>query len=327
MSKVIITGGSGFIGTNLVEHFIKKNDVVLNLDIRTPRNSAHYKYWQEQDLLDATGLNDVINNFSPDILFHLGSRTDLYGSSVSDYPENILGVENLIKAVDGSTSLKRIVFSSSRLVCKIGYEPKNMTDYCPTTAYGQSKVIGENLVHKFSSVIPCPWLIVRPTSIWGPWFDIPYKTFFLTISKGRYYHPRGKRTLKSFGFVYNTIYQLQKLIDADSSSISGETIYLADYPAINVMEMANAIQKELGVKSIRSLDVNLLKLAAILGDLFKLLGWKNPPISSFRLDNLLTDMRYDLNLLERVSGPLPFSMVEGVKITIEWLKKEAILLE
>jgi len=320
--RVIVTGGSGFIGTNLIEHHLDKGDEVLNIDIAPPRNKAHAVYWNQMDLLDAGGLKKTIHAFKPDMVLHMAARTDLDGASLSDYSANTAGVENLIAAIEGLDSLQRVVFASSRLVCRIGYQPSSDQDYCPTTAYGESKVLGEQIVRAAASRIPCPWIIVRPTSIWGPWFDIPYKTFFLTIAKRRYVHPGQAKILKSFGFVGNTVFELQRLLDADAGVISGRTSYLADYPPIDVAEMANKIQRTFGVPAIKSVDIRLLRLAALAGDALKLLGWRNPPLTRFRLQNLLTPMVHDLAFLQATVGVLPYSMPHGVELTVDWLRQQ-----
>lgn len=317
--RVLITGGSGFIGTNLVEHFVVRGDEVLNIDIAAPRNSSHRAFWQVGDMLDHDGLRSSVRDFAPEAIFHMAARTDLDGRSGDDYLANTVGVANLIAAVDGVSSLRRLIFASSRLVCRIGYAPKDEFDYCPTTPYGESKVIGEKLVRDAISDLPCPSLIVRPTSIWGPWFDVPYKTFFLTVARGQYVHPGKVKIFKSFGFIGNTMHELECLMAAPADSVAGKTFYLADYPHIEVGEMANTIQRALGVKPIRTVSVGMLRPAAWAGDCLKVLGWKNPPLSSFRLDNLLTPMVHDLDQLRAVVGVLPYTMEEGVRITADWL--------
>lgn len=318
--RIIITGGSGFIGSNLIDHFVGRRDEVINFDISSPRNTAHNAYWRSGDLLDGEGLRSLVRDFAPEVIFHMAARTDLEGRSVGDYAANTVGVKNLISAVEGLSSLRRIVFASSRLVCRIGYEPKDDFDYCPTTPYGESKVIGEKLVRNAFSCLPCPALIVRPTSIWGPWFDVPYKTFFLSIARGRYVHPGSARILKSFGFVGNTIHELVRLMDAPADAVAGKTLYLADYPPIDVAVMANSIQHALGGAPIKTAPIGILRSAAWAGDFLKMLGWKNPPLTSFRLDNLLTPMVHDLEPLRAVVGGLPYSMDDGVRITVEWLR-------
>jgi nucleoside-diphosphate-sugar epimerase len=318
--RVLITGGSGFIGTNLVEAFASRGDPILNLDIAAPRNPAHHHHWRRCDIRDEAALGAEVRNFAPEAIIHMAARTDLDGHAISDYTANTTGVRNLVEIVTQQPSLRRLVFASSRLVCRIGYQPRHQSDYCPTTAYGESKVEGERIARSACDRLPCPWIIVRPTSIWGPWFDVPYKTFFMSIARGRYVHPGKERILKSFGFVGNTAHQVQRLVDEPLRDLAGTTIYLADHPPIDVGLMAEAIQRQLAARSIRTLPVGMLRVAAAGGDLLKALGWPNPPLTSFRLDNLMTPMVHDLGPVERVAGKLPYSMEEGVAITVAWLR-------
>lgn len=317
--KILITGGSGFIGTNLVESHVQAGDMVINLDSTPPRNEAHQKYWSKVDLLNLSELESAIRKFDPEYIYHMAARTDLDGMSLDSYGANTIGVSNIIRSVNGLENLQRIIFASSRLVCKIGYQPKDELDYCPTTFYGESKVVSENIVRE-SKDLPCTWVIVRPTSIWGPWFDIPYKTFFLTISRGHYVHPGNLTIEKSFGFVGNSIYQLRKLMFAPGEKVRGRTFFLKDYPPINVHEMAEYIRQTMGAKSIITAPIAILRIGAIFGDILKLAGWKNPPLTSFRLNNLLTNMVYDSTELETIVGELPYTMQRGIVETVEWMR-------
>ncbi len=326
MTRVLITGGSGFIGTNLVAHFAGRSDEVRNLDIASPRNATHEKYWYKGDVTDRASLTAFVRDFSPEFIVHMAARTDLDGRSVDAYRANTLGVQNLLAAIEGMPSLQRVIFASSRLVCRIGYQPRDEFDYCPSTRYGESKVIGEKIVRDAASRIPCPWLIVRPTSIWGPWFDVPYKTFFLSIAKRRYVHPGSGQILKSFGFVSNTVHELQCLLDAPGEAVRGKTLYLADWPPVDIAQMANSIQRRLGIPPIKAVNQGVLRAVAWLGDTLKALGWHDPPLTSFRLNNLLTPMVHDLKPLRAIVGELPNTMEMGVSITVDWLRARGELM-
>jgi nucleoside-diphosphate-sugar epimerase len=162
--------------------------------------------------------------------------------------------------------------------------------------------------------------LVRPTSIWGPWFDVPYKTFFLSIARNRYVNVRGQVVDKSFGYVGNTVHEIERLMSAPADRVSGRTFYLADYPPINVGEMAEEIRQRLGAPPLRTVPRAILDPAAKAGDVLKRLGWRNPPLTTFRLDNLVTEMVFDLAPLQEIVGDLPYSMEEGVRLTTDWLR-------
>jgi len=178
----------------------------------------------------------------------------------------------------------RVVIASSRLLCRIGYQPKSDDDYCATTAYGASKIETERLVR---GTVDLPWVLVRPTSIWGPWFDVPYRDFFVSVARRRYVHPAGKRIHKSFGFVGNTAWHLHRLMTAPSAQVLGRTFYLADDPPIEVRDFADRISAALGTRRARNAPLPVLKALARAGDLLERTG-RRAPLTSFRLANLLT---------------------------------------
>lgn len=319
--NIVINGGSGFIGTNLVEYFNAKGWQVLNLDINPPRNTKHQPYWQQVDILNRDQLIEAIRDFSPSVLLHFAARTDLdEKQDLRGYNANMDGVRNIMAAVQATLSIQRTVIASSQLVCKIGYKPKDEQDYCPTTLYGESKVITERIVRE-TGTIGSTWTLVRPTSIWGPWFDVPYKNFFETIQNGYYVHPGGIQAFKGWGFVLNSVFQVDKLIHAPAEKIHQKTFYLADYEPLVLREFANLIQQAMNVRPIISVPYWLLRAVGWGGDLLQKFGWKNPPLTSFRLHNIVTNEVQDLNPLERIAGELPYSVAEGVRLTVDWMNK------
>ena len=317
MNKILVTGGSGFIGTNLIEHYKSIGDKVFNIDVKQPRNIGHVDQWYKVDILDKDKLAIIVKEIEPNIVFHMAARTDLNGLNVDSYDVNTKGIENLISALNEIKTLDFVVFASSMLVCRLGYKPSSEVDYCPNTPYGESKVIGEGLIR--SSNIRFPWVIVRPTSIWGPWFATPYRDFFDMIRKGFYVHPKGVRVRRSYGFIYNSIFQLSRIADRLNDSLVGKTIYLADYQPIELKSWSENIQKSLKVREVKEAPMLLFKVAAKLGDTLKIFGYKNPPMSSFRLNNMLTPMVHDTTPLKKYCGAVPYSINEGVIVTCEWL--------
>ncbi len=321
MKKIVITGGSGFIGTNLIDYLYKKNFQIVNIDTKSPRNPNQIIYWNQLNILDYQELKKKLSEFNPNFICHLAARTDLLGKTLLEYDENINGTRNLIKASKELSSLEKIIFFSSRMVCPIGYQPKSEFDYNPPNKYGESKVLGEKIVREELKKSDCSWIILRPTSIWGPWFDIPYKNFFDLIKSNKYFHPGNKKIEKSFGFIGNSVYQIYSLLKNNDESSNYKTMYLADYCPIDLERMANSIQKEFNSKNIKRAPIIILKLLAIIGDVLKVLGYSNPPLTTFRLNNLLTNMIYESKELRTIASELPYSMEEGISITCKWMIK------
>ncbi len=320
MNKYLITGGSGFIGTSLVEYHLARGDEVMNIDIAPPRNGAHRQAWKNCNILDSVTLDKSIAEFSPNHIYHLAARTDLNGKTRDDYAANIAGVESLIAALRSLPHLQNVIFASSRLVCTIGYQPQGWDDYCPTTAYGASKVEGEKIV-KALPESAWTWSLVRPTSIWGPWFGVPYRNFFDSVRTGLYIHPRAGNIYKSFGFVGNSVHQLVQLMHAPRDLAHRQGFYLGDYEPIEVLSFANLIAKNFNKKNVLTVPMPLLRIPAFIGDNLQKIGM-NFPLTSFRLDNLITPMIHDFDNLKLVVGPLPFSLEEGVRITTDWMKAD-----
>lgn len=317
MSKILITGGSGFIGSNLVEYLISNNHEILNYDVVEPRNKIYFKNWLKGDILNKKFLLSTFKEFKPEYVVHLAARTDLdENKSLLGYNANIEGVQNIVDIVNSMLGVKRTIYASSRMVCKIDYVPKSFDDYCPPNLYGESKVIGEKIIKKIANH---DYVIVRPTSIWGPYFQIPYKTFFDTIRNKSFFIPKNCNPKKSFGFVHNTTYQLEKMLFEPKQNME-QNYYLTDYPALELKNWSDMITFEFHNKKTLEIPMLPLKIVAKIGDGFKFLGWKNPPLTTFRLQNLVANMVYDTNSLEKLCGKLPYTLLDGVKKTTNWMK-------
>ncbi len=323
MRKILVTGGSGFIGTNLVEYYRTLGACVLNIDVEPPRNPSHRGEYRKVDLLDRRELRRVVREFAPTEVVHLAARTDLDESvGIEGYRANTDGVQNMVDVLAEQPTVRRAVLASTKLVCPTDAEVTDTEDYRPDSVYGQSKVIGEQIVRDNASMT-CEWCLVRPTSIWGPWCEIPYGRFFRLIEQGRYFHPGRIDPPRSFGYVGNVIFQLEKLLAAPAEQIHRSVFYLSDYNPFTIRQWADTISLELRDRRVRALPEPLVRLLAWSGDAMKLCGYREPPLSSFRLRNMRADTtRVPLQPTRSVTGPLPYSMPEGVRETVAWLRQE-----
>ena len=318
--RVLVTGGSGFLGTNLVEH-LRQQHAVLNFDAARPIHPGHEEFWAEGDITNASEVYAAYQSFAPEVVFHLAARTDLHGTSLEDYSANTVGVENVINAGRQSSRELRTIYASSRLVFAIDHKPAHTFDYKPSTFYGQSKVISERLILEHGSTAGT-WSIVRPTSIWGPWFGIPYRDFFDTVRAKRYVKIRGFDPYKSYGYVGNAVHELVAFANAEVAEIDRRVFWLTDYPPLKLSEWADLIADDFDVRRPRTVPLSLLRFIAWAGDWAQRAGYQEPPLTSFRLKNLLTEMVYDSSDTSAIVGPLPFSLEQGVQETVRWMKSE-----
>lgn len=325
MNKVIVTGGSGFIGTNCVE-FLLNNGVkdLINIDIKKPSNPKHAAFWRECDILDEKKFRGILEEFRPTHIIHLAAKTGVSENSLKSFTANTDGVRNLVGIAGDLPSLQRVIFTSSLLVCKMGYKPKDDTDYNPSTPYGESKVIGEKIVRAQANP-SYEWVIVRPISVWGPWFNEPYKNFFKAIGQGWYFHIGSGHYKRSLGYVGNTVFQLYKLLQAPKEAVNGKTFYLADDQPLDLYDMAEEVRRVLGARKIASFPKWMAQSAALVGDVLKAAGWKSVPLSSFRLNNIMTEYVFDMTPIMKISGALPYDYRRAVSITIEWMKENGEL--
>jgi nucleoside-diphosphate-sugar epimerase len=243
----------------------------------------------------------------------------LQGEKLADYAANIEGVENVISAINDCGTVVKTVFASSMLVCKVGYIPYNYDEYLPSTIYGESKVISEKII-KNHPCISCGWTIVRPSSIWGPWFGEPYRRFFEIIMNRRYVNINGNACKKTYGFIGNTVFQIDRILFACDDSLNKRVFYLGDIPPINISEWADEIRAELKLRPSMKVPFSIFRIAALCGDFFAKLGYKFP-MTSFRLKNMTTDNILNLNDLNDAVGVPPFSRKEGIQETLKWFTK------
>ena len=318
-TRIFVTGGSGFIGTNLVQSLIDDGLEVLNFDHKAPLNRSHAKYHQNGRILDSATLEIALQSFQPDLVVHLAARCDLDGASLADYAANTTGVRNVISSVRKVGSISRVLFASSRYVHPTATQPEREDEYAPFTHYGASKAEGEKIVR--ASGLTIPWVIVRPTSIWGPWFGTPYKGFFDALRRGLYVHPRGELLYKTSGYVGNVVHQIRQLLTASTDLVHGRVFYVADYAPLEIREMAETIREAFGAPAVREAPMVVLRTLAVAGDWSQKLGWKNPPMTSFRLGNLRTQMVYDMSATQEIAGPCPYTIKEAVQTTVDWIKQ------
>lgn len=317
VNKILITGASGFIGTNLMEDLLSKGYEVINIDWKEPKIQERKPLWRNVDITKYEPFEKAVLDFQPDYIIHLAARTDLDGKTLEDYDANITGVENMMKIIHKVPNLKKAIITSSKFVTRNGYQIKNQHDYCPHTKYGESKV--ETEIRVWGNKPQCDWCIIRPTSIWGPWFGVPYRNFFDMVMRRMYFHIGNIKCHKTYGYIGNAVYQIEQLLFNETPDENNKVFYIGDEPAYEINEWADEIAGELGFK-VPTMPVWFVKCLAKFGDFLGLFGI-HFPMQSFRFGNMTNDGTNDMSNTYKIAPEMPYTRLEGTKATIEWIKK------
>jgi nucleoside-diphosphate-sugar epimerase len=208
------------------------------------------------------------------------------------------------------------------LVCHVGYVPRDETDYNADTLYGKSKIRTEQIVREQDGA-GREWCLSRPTTVWGPGMSAHYQLFLRMIQGGYYVHVGQPPLWKSYSYIENITFQYLRLLQAPAELIHRKTLYLADYEPIDLMAWCDAFQRALDVAPIRHVPIGLARALAWCGDVVNAAGIRSFPFNSFRLNNVLTQYRFDTAATEAVCGRLPYTMEQGVAETAAWLRRIA----
>lgn len=160
--------------------------------------------------------------------------------------------------------------------------------------------------------------ILRPTSMWGTWFGVPYRNFFDTVKAGLYFHIGHRSCTKTYGYIENAVYQIHQILSTPTTDKNNKVFYLGDQPAIFIEEWANQIAAALGRKVPR-VPFWLIRIAAWTGDLLKLVGI-HFPMTSFRLKNMTTDNIIPLDNTIAIAPHPPVDRLTGIQRTLEWME-------
>jgi GlcNAc-P-P-Und epimerase len=317
--KILVTGGSGFIGTNLIEKLlIPGNHSLMNLDSAKPKLDSHKSFWKECNIMDAVSLNKQIDSFRPDAVIHLAARTDTNPKNViEDYAVNTKGSANLLDAIKNCSDTKRCIFTSTQFVHQYHGGPKHDQDFAPHTVYGESKVQMEKMIR--AANLKCTWTIIRPTNIWGPW-HLRYPTeFWSVLSKGLYIHPGRQPVMRSYGYVGNVVDQIVKILNSDERKIDRKIFYVGD-EAIDLYRWVNGFSLRQTGRNVRVVPRIVVRLLAIAGDILSLarIGF---PITTSRYKSMTSSNDAPMAPTLEAFGTGPYSLEQGIQETVEWMRR------
>ncbi|MBL7962338.1 MAG: NAD(P)-dependent oxidoreductase [Flavobacteriales bacterium] len=320
-ARILVTGGSGFIGTNLLELLSATGATLLNADWNPSLDPGQQVPWREVDLMDGSGIHAVLQEFQPTHIVHLAARTDTDEKKDLDaYIQNHEGTRRLLRAARACPSLQRIIVTSTQFVCEAGYQPANDMDFKPFTVYGESKRLTELATREAS--LNCAWTIIRPTTIWGPW-SLRYRDVMLKVMrKGLYFHPSGRKVIRSYGYVGNVCWQIQRMLEAPVELVNGRVFYVGD-PPLDLRTWVDAVSMELTGRPSRVVPDLLVRTLALGGDALKAVGLPFP-ITSGRYRSMTQDYITPMDKTSEALGQAPFDLRSGVREFIRWYREDSL---
>jgi dTDP-glucose 4,6-dehydratase len=180
MKKVIVTGGLGFIGSNLI-NILKKKYFVINIDKVTYASNfknigldtKNYKFYR-QDINNKIFIKQILKKYSPSVIFNLAAETHVDRSI--DGPKqfiksNILGVFNLLESIrDHNKKIKLIHISTDEVYgdIKKNHKSKEEDRYNPSSPYSASKASGDLLIKSYIRTYKIPAIITNCCNNFGP---------------------------------------------------------------------------------------------------------------------------------------------------------------
>ena len=198
MKKIIVTGGSGFIGSNLINFLIKRKIFVINIDKLTyssnriknkNRNKRNYKFYK-LDINNKNKLVKIIRKYKPKAIFNLAAETHVDRSIDSPknfISSNILGVFNLLEAIRYSErekiKTKLIHISTDEVYGDIKKNERSSEKftYIPSSPYSASKASADHLVKAYVRTYKINAVISNCCNNYGP-YQFPEKLIPKMIS-------------------------------------------------------------------------------------------------------------------------------------------------
>ena len=170
----VVTGGAGFIGSNLVERLLERGDQVVVIDNESA-NTHDEVYWNPNamnvkgDVTDFSLLKNACIN--ADCIYHLAADISIQYSienPTESYKNNVVGTLNVLE-VARVLGIKKVVFSSTAAIYGSTSEPCVETDRPdPLNPYSVSKLAGENLMKMYNDLYGIETVSLRYFNVYGP---------------------------------------------------------------------------------------------------------------------------------------------------------------
>ena len=251
MNGIVIFGGSGFVGTNLIKYLLEKNvtDHIYIADIKKPRDgtmkNVTYCYVDVREPIDEKLFDGTIQSS-----INLAAIHTTPGHPTHEYFEtNIKGAVNICNFAE-KRNINKIVFTSSISVYGPGEDEKEENSLpMPAIPYGSSKIISE-YIHKewYNRNSKRMLAVLRPAVIFGKFENGNFTRIAHALQDGIFVYPGRKDTIKSCVYVKDICrYILWRLKNSDGFFLNNLC-----YPEkINIKTICDTFSKTLHYKKAR----------------------------------------------------------------------------
>jgi GlcNAc-P-P-Und epimerase len=286
MSTVVVTGGNGFLGKVIVDYLLKSQFTVVNISRKSSDDPA-----VKQVMADLRSTEPDLSGITPEKVIHIAGKAHIFPKTAEEaqdfFDVNVKGTQHLLSAVNPA-SLRQFILISTVAVYGLDAGELITEDQPlqPVTPYGKSKLECEQIVTKWCAEHNVPLLILRLPLVAGANPPGNLGDMKKGIQSGRYASVAHNKARKSV-VVTEDIARLT----ADISNKSG-IFNLTDglHPLFSDIE--HAIEMRTG-KSVRlHIPGWILKSAALIGDLLTYLLRRDMPISTTRLNKIISTLTF-----------------------------------
>lgn len=211
MANAIVTGGSGFVGTHLINHLLSLDlyEQIINVDIVEPKegrfneDNVNYIHADVRKRIDPEPFIALGCDKST-VLFNLAAICRIPGFPEKDYFEtNISGAENCIELAE-NLEIQKIIFTSS--IAPYGASEELKTECSipmPDNPYGSSKLVAEYIHRGWFRKAPDQrsLTILRPGIIFGKGENANFTRLYTSLKRGFFVYPGRKDTRKACIYV------------------------------------------------------------------------------------------------------------------------------
>ncbi len=323
--KILVTGGSGFIGSRLVSELLAKGHVVRILD--KIKSTKYPEICQIGDVRDPDAVDSAVRN--TDLVYHLAAehRDDVRPISLY-YDVNVEGTRTVAEACSAN-GVSRLVFTSSVAVYGLNAgSPSEDTPANPFNDYGRSKLQGEDVLRQWAAEHPETSLtIVRPTVVFGEGNRGNVFNLVNQIVSGRFMMVGDGTNRKSMAYVGNVAAFLTFIGESGLSGI--RILNYVDKPDLSMNELVGQVRTYLGTSpaSPFTIPYRIGMAGGACLDMLASLTGKSFPISRVRVAKFCADTTISVDVLKTTGFSPPYSLEKGMELflTHEFPGKELAL--